>query len=176
MSPEGLNQIDTVVFDKTGTLTEGRLTLSAVHPLGELDADSCLALAAALENRSEHPIARAFGRAPLAAESVETVPGLGLQGGVQGRNLRIGQPGFVAEGFAGSAPAIPGEHGQWLLLGDEQVRWPGWYSTTGYATTPRLCWKPAADAAGGHFCFPETARRWWRRSPATWALTRPKVA
>jgi len=117
---EGLNQIDTVVFDKTGTLTEGRLTLSAVHPLGELDADSCLALAAALENRSEHPIARAFGRAPLAAESVETVPGLGLQGSVQGRNLRIGQPGFVAEGFAGSAPAIPGEHGQWLLLGDEQ--------------------------------------------------------
>lgn len=117
---EGLNQIDTVVFDKTGTLTEGRLTLSAVHPLGELDADSCLALAAALENRSEHPIARAFGRAPLAAESVETVPGLGLQGSVQGRNLRIGQPGFVAEGFAGSAPAIPGEHGQWLLLGDER--------------------------------------------------------
>ena len=90
-----------------------------MHPLGELDADSCLALAAALENRSEHPIARAFGRAPLAAESVETVPGLGLQGSVQGRNLRIGQPGFVAEGFAGSAPAIHGEHGQWLLLGDE---------------------------------------------------------
>ncbi len=117
---EGLNHIDTVVFDKTGTLTEGRLTLSAVHPLGALNADACLALAAALENRSEHPIARAFGRAPLAAESVETVPGLGLQGNVEGRNLRIGQPSFVAEGFAQPAPAIPGDQGQWLLLGDDQ--------------------------------------------------------
>jgi len=116
---EGLNHVDTVVFDKTGTLTEGRLTLSAVHPLGALDADTCLALAAALENRSEHPIARAFGRAPLAAESVETVPGLGLQGSVEGRSLRIGQPSFVAEGFAQPAPAIPGDQGQWLLLGDE---------------------------------------------------------
>ncbi|RYJ59407.1 heavy metal translocating P-type ATPase [Pseudomonas songnenensis] len=117
---EGLNQIDTVVFDKTGTLTEGRLTLTAVHPLGALDADACLALAAALENRSEHPIARAFGRAPLAAESVETVPGLGLLGCVEGRNLRIGQPSFVAEGFSQPAPVIPGEQGQWLLLGDER--------------------------------------------------------
>jgi len=116
---EGLNQIDTVVFDKTGTLTEGRLTLSAIHPLGALDADACLALAAALENRSEHPIARAFGRAPMPAESVETVPGLGLVGGVDGRVLRIGQPSFVAEGYGNPPPSIPGEMGQWLLLGDD---------------------------------------------------------
>ncbi|MDA0426065.1 heavy metal translocating P-type ATPase [Stutzerimonas frequens] len=116
---EGLNQIDTVVFDKTGTLTEGRLTLSAIHPLGALDADACLALAAALENRSEHPIARAFGRAPLPAESVETVPGLGLVGSVDGRVLRIGQPNFVAEGYGNPPPSIPGDMGQWLLLGDD---------------------------------------------------------
>lgn len=116
---EGLNQIDTVVFDKTGTLTEGRLTLSAIHPLGALDADACLALAAALENRSEHPIARAFGRAPLPAESVETVPGLGLVGNVDGRVLRIGQPSFVAEGYGNPPPSIPGDMGQWLLLGDD---------------------------------------------------------
>ncbi|MBK3869795.1 cadmium-translocating P-type ATPase [Pseudomonas stutzeri] len=117
---EGLNQVDTVVFDKTGTLTEGRLTLTAVHTLGPLDTDTCLALAAALENRSEHPIARAFGRAPLAAESVESVPGLGLQGSVNGRILRIGQPNFVADGYGQSAPTIPGQQGQWLLLGDGQ--------------------------------------------------------
>ena len=116
---EGLNQIDTVVFDKTGTLTEGRLTLSAIHPLGALDADACLALAAALENRSEHPIARAFGRAPLPAESVETVPGLGLVGSVDGRALRFGQPSFVAEGYGNPPPSIPGDMGQWLLLGDD---------------------------------------------------------
>ncbi|TBU93517.1 heavy metal translocating P-type ATPase [Stutzerimonas kirkiae] len=117
---EGLNHIDTVVFDKTGTLTEGRLTLSAIQPLGELDADTCLGLAAALENRSEHPIAKAFGRAPEAADSVESHPGLGLSGNLGGRALRIGQPAFVAAGYAGTAPPIPGAQGQWLLLGDQQ--------------------------------------------------------
>jgi P-type Cu2+ transporter len=117
---EGLKQIDTVIFDKTGTLTEGRLTLSAIHPLGTLDSDACLALAAALENRSEHPIARAFGRAPQAAERVDSVPGQGLQGWVGGRQLRIGQPDFVSALSGQNAPAIPGQHGQWLLLGDEQ--------------------------------------------------------
>lgn len=117
---EGLNHVDTVIFDKTGTLTEGRLTLSEVRPLADLDPDACLALAAALENRSEHPIARAFGRAPQAADAVDSIPGLGLQGSVDGRTLRIGQPDFVAAGYAGAAPAIPGDQGQWLLLGDTQ--------------------------------------------------------
>lgn len=122
---EGLNHIDTVIFDKTGTLTDGRLTLGEVWPLAGLDADTCLELAAALENRSEHPIAKAFGRAPQAADMVESVPGLGLQGSVGGRTLRIGQPDFVAAGYGGSAPAIPGDAGQWLLLGDsrEPLAW-----------------------------------------------------
>lgn len=115
---EGLNQIDTVIFDKTGTLTEGRLTLREILPLSDLDPNTCLEMAAALENRSEHPIAKAFGRAPRAADSVESVPGLGLQGTVEGRTLRIGQPDFVAAGYVGTAPAIPGDQGQWLLLGD----------------------------------------------------------
>lgn len=117
---EGLNQIDTVIFDKTGTLTEGRLTLGAIKPLAELDANACLELAAALENRSEHPIAKAFGRAPRAAEAVDSIPGLGLQGTVAGRVLRIGQPDFVASGYSGTAPEIPGTDGQWLLLGDSK--------------------------------------------------------
>ncbi len=117
---EGLNQIDTVIFDKTGTLTEGRLTLSAIHPLGPIDNDACLALAAALENRSEHPIARAFGRAPRPAEQVENVPGKGLEGLVDGQRLRIGQAAFVAELGGWAEPEIPGSNGQWLLLGNEQ--------------------------------------------------------
>lgn len=117
---EGLNHIDTVIFDKTGTLTEGRLTLNEVRPLAELDASACLELAAALESRSEHPIARAFGRAPQVADEVNTFPGLGLQGSVAERTLRIGQPDFVAAGYAGTAPEIPGNEGQWLLLGDTQ--------------------------------------------------------
>ncbi|RMH85710.1 cadmium-translocating P-type ATPase [Pseudomonas sp. AOB-7] len=117
---EGLNQIDTLVLDKTGTLTEGRLTLRAIQPLRELDQDACLALAAALENRSEHPIARAFGQAPRAAESVDSHPGQGLQGRVDGRLLRIGEASFVCALSGQTVPSIAGEHGQWLLLGDEQ--------------------------------------------------------
>lgn len=115
---EGLNQIDTVIFDKTGTLTEGRLALRAIRPLGALNSDQCLGLAAALENRSEHPIARAFGRAPLAADEVLSSPGLGLEGWVGERQLRIGQPGYVCELSGCPIPAAPDEAGQWLLLGD----------------------------------------------------------
>ncbi|MBU1331087.1 MAG: cadmium-translocating P-type ATPase [Gammaproteobacteria bacterium] len=117
---EGLNQIDTLIVDKTGTLTEGRLTLSAIHPLRDLDSDACLALAAALENRSEHPIAKAFGRAARAADKVDSQPGLGLQGNVGGRTLRIGQAAFVCALSGQEALQIPGEYGQWLLLGDTQ--------------------------------------------------------
>jgi len=117
---EGLNQIDTVIFDKTGTLTEGRLALRSILPVGDLDSQQCLGLAAALENRSEHPIARAFGRAPLAAEEVLSMPGLGLEGLVGEQRLRIGQPAFVCELSACAVPAMPDEAGQWLLLGDAQ--------------------------------------------------------
>ncbi|WP_342622826.1 heavy metal translocating P-type ATPase [Pseudomonas alkylphenolica] len=117
---EGLNQIDTVIFDKTGTLTEGRLTLRAIRPLAAADADQCLMLAAALENRSEHPIARAFGRASVAADEVHAEPGLGLEGVVQGQRLRIGEAGFVCALSNTAAPEMPAEPGQWLLLGDSQ--------------------------------------------------------
>lgn len=117
---EGLEQIDTLIVDKTGTLTEGRLTLRAVQPLGGLDGDTCLALAAALESQSEHPIARAFGHATARVEALENIPGLGLQGIVEGRCLRIGGAEFVSALSGCTAPAISGERGQWLLLGDEQ--------------------------------------------------------
>ena len=117
---EGLNHIDTVIFDKTGTLTEGKLTLDRVIPLAELDADTCLSLAAALEKRSEHPIARAFGHTPKVAEEVISIPASGLEGRIDGQRLRIGQPAFVAEAYRQAAPIIPGDSGQWLMLGNEQ--------------------------------------------------------
>ncbi|WP_447891522.1 heavy metal translocating P-type ATPase [Pseudomonas atacamensis] len=115
---EGLNQIDTVIFDKTGTLTEGRLVLRSIRPLSALDSEQCLSLAAALENRSEHPIARAFGRAPLAADDVHSTPGLGLEGVVGERRLRIGQAEFACALSGAALPSMPDEAGQWLLLAD----------------------------------------------------------
>lgn len=122
---EGLNQIDTVIFDKTGTLTEGRLTLRAIRPLGGLDADQCLTLAAALEHRSEHPIARAFGRTIANADNVQSTPGLGLEGQVGQQRLRIGQAAFVCALSNSPVPAMPDEPGQWLLLGgsDGPLAW-----------------------------------------------------
>ncbi|MEE5087489.1 heavy metal translocating P-type ATPase [Pseudomonas alliivorans] len=117
---EGLNTIDTVIFDKTGTLTEGRLTVRAVRPVGKLDADTCLALAAALESRSEHPVARAFGRASVQARKVTSTPGRGLEGCVDNHRLRIGQPEFVCALSNTRVLTMPDETGQWLLLGNTE--------------------------------------------------------
>ena len=117
---ESLHQVDTVIFDKTGTLTEGKLTLKNIQPCANLSQQHCLELAAALESHSEHPIARAFGRTNIAASEVSSVPGLGLEGTVQQRSLRIGRPDYVSALGDYPAPAMPSEQGQWLLLGDTE--------------------------------------------------------
>lgn len=117
---ESLHQVDTVIFDKTGTLTEGKLTLKSIQTCADLNQQQCLELAAALESHSEHPIARAFGRTVMAANAVSSMPGLGLEGFVEGRKLRIGRPDYVSELGNYPAPAMPSEQGQWLLLGDTQ--------------------------------------------------------
>jgi P-type E1-E2 ATPase len=60
---KALAGIRVAAFDKTGTLTEGRPALTAIHTSGDLGEDDALALAAALEHKSEHPIARAVLKA-----------------------------------------------------------------------------------------------------------------
>lgn len=97
---EGLARADHFVFDKTGTLTSGRMRLLETRALGALSEVQCLALAAALERSSEHPLARALveaAGAPQAAVVVDrNVPGSGVVGEWQGRELRIGRPEWVA--------------------------------------------------------------------------------
>lgn len=117
---EDLNKVDTVVLDKTGTLTEGRMTLERVVPFPEQDADQALQLARMLEARSEHPIARAFGRSASQAETLISHPGQGLEGECAGRLLRIGKADYVAALGSWTTPAVPDAPGQWLLLGDVQ--------------------------------------------------------
>jgi Cu+-exporting ATPase len=82
---ERLHRVDTIVFDKTGTLTVGRPEVTDVVPIGGVEADDALALAAAAEQGSEHPLGEAIVRAAkargLALPPVETftaVPGQGV--------------------------------------------------------------------------------------------------
>ena len=117
---ESFQKVDTVIFDKTGTLTEGKLTLKRILPIAQLSEHECHKLAAALESHSEHPIARAFGRTKIAAQNVSSAPGLGLEGTVNDKHLRIGRPDYVSALGGYSAPQMPSTEGQWLLLGDTQ--------------------------------------------------------
>ena len=97
---ERLAAVTDVVFDKTGTLSDGRPVLSEVEALADLDRDAVLAVAAALEKDSGHPLARAFAGigTPHIAESVRAVPGQGIEGDVGGRHWRLGRAGFAVAG------------------------------------------------------------------------------
>ena len=97
---ETLARANHIILDKTGTLTTGRLQLQDIRLQGSLDEGACLRIAAALEQASEHPVARALSHevsdVPLARE-VTAIPGQGLEGLVDGTRYRIGQPGYVSE-------------------------------------------------------------------------------
>ena len=108
--PEALEQtrrVDTVVLDKTGTVTTGRMTLVDVVPADGEHRDDVLRLAGALEDASEHPVARAIAagaRAGLArtgplgvVEDFANVEGLGVQGVVDGHAVLVGRPRLLAD-------------------------------------------------------------------------------
>ena len=90
-------RIDAVVLDKTGTLTEGRPALVEITSVAGFSGDEALALAAAVEALSEHPLSAAVveaaegrGLAIAAADGFEALPGAGLTAEVGGRSLLIG--------------------------------------------------------------------------------------
>jgi len=107
---ERLGNIRSVAFDKTGTLTHGHITVTDVLGLDGTSAESVLAVAAALESRSEHPIGRAIvHRARVAGLEVPVERGF--------RAL----PGLGAEATVAEAPAIVGSH---RLFEDRQLCTP----------------------------------------------------
>ncbi len=94
---EKFARADHVILDKTGTLTRGRVAVTGVDVLGEMDRQRCLNIAAALESRSEHPIARAFVDVPAApADDPQVIAGFGIEGSVDGQRYRIGRPDFAS--------------------------------------------------------------------------------
>jgi len=91
---ESLEKIDTLIIDKTGTLTEGTPAVESVVTTGDLSEDGLLALAAAVERHSEHPLAKAIVAAAAdadlpAAEAIESMTGFGIRGTVGGRVVEI---------------------------------------------------------------------------------------
>jgi Zn2+/Cd2+-exporting ATPase len=101
---EDLARVDVVAIDKTGTLTLGLPLLQTTIPYDGLDADEALALMAALERDSEHPLAAAIRRAatervapaPPVADFT-ALPGRGVQARVDGRALWAGGPRLATE-------------------------------------------------------------------------------
>ncbi len=102
---ESTREVDTIVLDKTGTVTTGRMTLLAVHTGDNAEEGEVLRLAGALEHASEHPIARAVADGALeklgslpTPEDFANVPGLGVQGVVDGHAVLVGRERLLAMG------------------------------------------------------------------------------
>ncbi|QNG20814.1 cadmium-translocating P-type ATPase [Rhodococcus triatomae] len=100
---ESMRTVGAVLFDKTGTLTKGEPTVTAVHPVEGWDESDVLALAAAAEGDSEHPLARAIVGAARrrdltvpAATDFESSPAEGVAGTVDGRRIGVGGPHLLA--------------------------------------------------------------------------------
>ncbi len=102
---ETLARADVVLLDKTGTVTLGRPELVGLTPLADLDRAGILALAAAAERDSEHPLAEAIRAAArregvpvMVASGFRTETGGGVVAMVAGMSVRVGAPGFASGG------------------------------------------------------------------------------
>ncbi|WP_082227056.1 heavy metal translocating P-type ATPase [Demequina rhizosphaerae] len=99
---EAMRTVDAVLFDKTGTLTRGEHALTDTATTGAVDDDTMLALAAAVERDSEHPIGRAVVAAAQdrgldipTAEDADTLPGRGVRARVDGKDVAVGGPALL---------------------------------------------------------------------------------
>jgi Cu+-exporting ATPase len=124
---ERLAHLDVIVLDKTGTLTVGRPVLAGTHPLAAHAENDLLRLAAAAEERSNHPLAhavvdaaRAVGLSWQPAEDVQILPGRGLTAKVEGHACLLGNEALFHEfGIplpGGIPPPEPGVTRLWMAL------------------------------------------------------------
>lgn len=117
-----LNDVDTVVFDKTGTLTTRGAQISGCVPAPGRDRSEMLAIAAAMEARSEHPLAEAFRDHPSdpRVTQVRVVESQGLEARLDGKRVRLGRASFAAS-LAGHSPGAA--LGRNVFLGDGKELW-----------------------------------------------------
>lgn len=104
MALERMRTVDVVLFDKTGTLTTGAPDLKDIAVAPGVDQDTLLALAAAVESDSEHPVARAIVRAAQQrnltlppATRFSSLTGRGVLASVDGRTVHVGGPALLRE-------------------------------------------------------------------------------
>lgn len=98
---ENLGKIRTIALDKTGTLTQNKPRVVEVLTTSSVTREQVLAFAAGLEARSEHPLAQAILLASPRREAVtdvNTVPGVGVEGELDGRRIRLGRPDWIGAG------------------------------------------------------------------------------
>ena len=134
---EEVSQVDTVMFDKTGTLTYGRPVITHFQTADGLDEDYALALAAAVERYSRHPLATAIveeadtrGVDKLTVESISEKPGQGLTGVVDGLEVKLtsrkalADSSFLPQDQAGmeSVMLLDGEFAAFIQFRDEPRR------------------------------------------------------
>ncbi|MHA7860924.1 heavy metal translocating P-type ATPase [Tessaracoccus sp. Y36] len=107
---EAMRTVDAVLFDKTGTLTVGAPVVAAVHAVGRSD-DEVLALAAAAETDSEHPLAKAILRRAAErgiqvqqAHDFSSSPAVGVSALVEGRRVQVGGPHLLSQETATALP------------------------------------------------------------------------
>ncbi len=101
---ERAKDVQVVVFDKTGTLTEGKFEVTDIIQLDELGDEEILKYAAALEAQSSHPIAqgivekaKALGIELHDVEHSKVLPGKGVQGIINGKDVLVVSPSFLKE-------------------------------------------------------------------------------
>ncbi|HEX5039347.1 MAG TPA: heavy metal translocating P-type ATPase [Candidatus Limnocylindria bacterium] len=142
---ERARDLESVIFDKTGTLTLGEPALAAVASAPDTDDDRVLALAAAVEADSEHPLARAIVRAAAErgvavgpASSFEALPGRGARATVDGRTLAVGGPRHLAESGADVPADLAATAERWSAEG-----WTVLYLVAGTAVLGALALEDA---------------------------------
>ena len=98
---ERARNLQAIIFDKTGTLTEGKFGVTDQITLNEkADKDEILAYAAAVEQNSEHPIAKGIVQSVENLKKVtdfKSIPGKGAQGKVDGKDIKVVSPGYLQE-------------------------------------------------------------------------------
>jgi Cu+-exporting ATPase len=128
---ESTRRTDTVVLDKTGTVTTGRMAVAGTYAAPGTETALVLARAGALEDASEHPIARAVADAARSASADPLVPvadfanreGRGVSGLIDGVAVRVGRLGWVAEG---PAPASLQEAADEAMSRGQTPVWVAW--------------------------------------------------